>query len=239
MAVPVTPYAAVSTAPPTVPESIVAEAIEEQYALNGGFTPLISERDQNFRLSSGSGKDYVVKVTSLAETPLASAFRTAVLRHLEDLGTRGVPRLVRTGDGGCGGELEYEGQCYALRVVRYLDGDLLASVAIDPVLARDFGTKLAAFDTALGGFRHAGESPLLLWDLQRATELRELLGFIDDGALGRRVARAIDDFEANVAPQIKALRTQVIHGDANPENILVAPSRRSVSGFIDFGDMLR
>ncbi|NNF39759.1 MAG: phosphotransferase, partial [Woeseiaceae bacterium] len=42
-----------------------------------------------------------------------------------------------------------------------------------------------------------------------------------------------------VAPQIKALRTQVIHGDANPENILVAPSRRSVSGFIDFGDMLR
>ncbi len=137
------------------------------------------------------------------------------------------------------GEIEYEGQCYALRVVRYLAGDLLASVPIGPALARDFGSKLAAFDTALGGFRHAGESPLLLWDLQRVTELRDLFDFIDDAAICQRVARTIDDFESNVIPQIRALRTQVIHGDANPENILVAASERSVSGFIDFGDMLR
>lgn len=181
----------------------------------------------------------MVKVTSLAETPLANAFRTAVLRHLEDLGTPGVPTLVRTREGRSGGELEYQGQCYAIRVVRYLAGDLLASVAMGAELARDFGCKLAAFNAALRGFRHPGESPLLLWDLQRATELRGLLDFIDDKLIYRHVASAIDDFEQNVMPQIKALRSQVIHGDANPENILVAPSERSVSGFIDFGDMLR
>lgn len=239
MAAPVTPYSAVSAAPPTVPESIIAGVIEHQYGLVGRFTPLVSERDQNFRLASDKGGDYVVKVTSLAETPLANAFRAAVLRHLEDIGMPGVPTLVCTRGGTPGGELEYQGQCYALRVVRYLAGDLLTSVPIGPALARDFGSKLAAFDTALGGFRHAGESPSLLWDLQRVTELRDLFDFIDDAEICQRVARAIDDFESSVIPQLKALRTQVIHGDANPENILVAPSQRSVSGFIDFGDMLR
>lgn len=58
---------------------------------------------------------------------------------------------------------------------------------------------------------------------------------IDSETTARSVARAIDDFERNVVPRLDSLRRQVIHGDANPENVLLDEDRR-VSGLIDFSD---
>jgi len=42
-----------------------------------------------------------------------------------------------------------------------------------------------------------------------------------------------------VQPKLPSLRRQVIHGDLNADNILVADDRESIVGVIDFGDMVR
>jgi Ser/Thr protein kinase RdoA (MazF antagonist) len=128
---------------------------------------------------------------------------------------------------------------HKLRLVSYISGQPLEEVPMDVVLAQEFGRQLALLGQAMRGFSHAGESPVLLWDLQRVVELRELQSHIDDAQVQQSVQRAIDDFEKRVTARMTALPTQVIHGDANPENVLIDPESRSFTGFIDFSDAIR
>ncbi|MGI9224676.1 MAG: phosphotransferase [Woeseiaceae bacterium] len=230
-----TAFASVSANPPTIPAEFVRQAVREQFDLDGEYTLLVSERDQNFHLQTTSGRQYLVKVTSAAEPAIVSDFHLGVLLHLEAAGTTSTPHVVRTSAAASAGRIEHDREAHVLRVVSYLEGTPLSEVSIDTDVARDFGTELANLDAALQGFRHPGEHPLLLWDLQRAVELRELAHHIDSESTARAVALAIDDFERNVVPKLASLRRQVVHGDANPGNVLFDESG-GIRGFIDFGD---
>jgi Ser/Thr protein kinase RdoA (MazF antagonist) len=102
------------------------------------------------------------------------------------------------------------------------------------------GAYLACLGQALKGFRHPGSNHGLLWDMQQALQLRRILEHIDDEALRRGAAQVLDDFETLALPQFATLRSQVIHSDLNPENLLIVPGDHDVvAGVIDFGDMLR
>lgn len=230
---------AVLAAPPNLPVASIDEAVAEQFGFRGSYASLVSERDQNFLLELSDGHRYVVKVTSSAEARVVGDFQIAALLHLEQFDNLRVPQVVRTLDGRLFGSVQHEEQTYRLRLNHYLAGKLLASLPLNGGLMRDFGAKLASLDIGLEQFSHEGEQPLLLWDLQRAGELRALLDHIDDATDRDRVTSVIDDFELLVVPRLSTLRTQVIHGDANPENVLIDPGSHRVSGFIDFGDMIR
>ena len=232
-------HTAVSAAPPNVPVASIYEAVSQQFGLRGTYSALVSERDQNFLLQTTDGDQYVVKISSPAEAKIVSDFQIAALRHLEKYDNVRVPRVIRTLDGRLFGSVPDDGKTYRLRLTNYLAGDLLASLPLDRELMHDFGSKLASLDTGLERFCHEGELPVILWDLQRAGELRALLNHIDDATFRAQVTSVIDDFETLVAPRLSTLRVQVIHGDANPENVLIEPGSRRVSGFIDFGDMIR
>ena len=224
---------AIAAAPPNCSPEAVARAVETQFGLAGNYTPLVSERDQNFCLGVADGRRFVVKVTSLAELPQTSDFQLGALLHLEGKGVE-APSVVRTQDGATHGFIDSSEGRHRLRVVTWIEGEPLLAAGIDVQRAADLGAALASLDGALLGYSHPGEHPVLLWDLQRARELRPLVGVIDDTDIRRRITRVVDDFEAHVVPA--SLPTQVIHGDANPENVLVTASG---TGFIDFGDMVR
>lgn len=228
-------FASVAANAPAIPAELVRQAIRDQFGLDGEFTSLVSERDQNFHLHTTCGRQYVVKVTSAVEPHIVSDFHLGVLMHLEVSGTTSTPHVVRTMASTSAGRIQHARQAHVLRVVSYLEGTPLAAVGIDAGAASCFGTELARLDSALQGFRHPGEHPLLLWDLQRALELRALAHHIDSESTARAVAVAIDDFERYVVPKLASLRRQVVHGDANPGNVLLDESGRACS-FIDFGD---
>ncbi len=63
-----------------------------------------------------------------------------------------------------------------------------------------------------------------------------------DAALRRLAGRALDRFEARALPILPRLRAQVIHADATGGNVLVGSrdgsAGASITGFIDFGDMV-
>ena len=236
---PGTAHTALAAEPPCIPLSDIERAVELQFGIGGNFSPLVSERDQNFHLRTAAGPEYVVKVTSLAEPAVVSAFQVAALLHLETIEAPRVPKVVRTLNGQASGDIQHAGKNYRLRVVSFLAGVPMASVRMDRKMARDFGEALAGLDIGLHEFSHEGERPVLLWDLQRAAELRELLDHIDDPITRRSVTHALHDFETVVKPKLGTLRRQVIHGDANPGNVLTDPCSHRVTGFIDFGDMLR
>ena len=228
--------AAITGDAPSLTVDDVALAVEAAFGLSGDYSPLVSERDQNFMLRSANGSRYVAKVTSRFEKSVATDFQINALQHLEHVSDVLVPQVCQTlsGDSSC--RICDEHGAYRLRVVTWVDGVPLETLPLGQDIVRDLGTALARLDRAFAGFSHPGERPELLWDLQRAAELRCLLSCIDDAGIRARVARVIDDFENNVLPEMSGLRSQVIHGDPNPGNVLTTDAGM---GFIDFGDIVK
>lgn len=227
--------AAIAAQPPAFSPGAVARAVEEQFGLAGDLAPLVSERDQNFRLGLAGGRRFAVKVTSLHEAAATSDFQLGALLHLEGKGVE-VPVVVRTLEGAMYGYIGTQDAPHRLRVVTWIDGESLLKKGINEARAARLGESLDRLDLALQGYSHPGENPVLLWDLQRAAELRPLVDVIDDRRVRQDVAQVVDDFEAHVVPALAGMPRQTIHGDANPENILVT---NGDIGFIDFGDMVR
>ncbi len=229
--------AAIAVDPPEIPARKVADAVREQFGLEGEYRSLVSERDQNFKLSAEFGQ-YVVKVVSGADSDELTEFQIAALQHLEEKSFTGVPRVIRTVSGASRGQIEHEGRHFSLRIVSWLDGQLLMDYDTPPKTACNLGEYLARLDRALEGFSHPGDSQVLLWDTQRAGELRPLLRHVEDDQTRRDLTLVIDAFDERVGPALQDMPSQVIHNDANNENVLIGPDGR-VAGLIDFGDMLR
>ncbi|MBT8108530.1 MAG: phosphotransferase [Gammaproteobacteria bacterium] len=228
--------AALAQRPPELDATAVAGVVRAQFGLRGEFAPLVSERDLNFELRSADGGKCVVKVTSAVEAAETTEFHTDLLRHLQSADGIRTPRVLPALDGQPLVEIASGDDVHKLRVVSWVQGEQLESLELDVVLARRFGAALADLDLALRGWSHPGDQPVLLWDLQRVSELRELLDHIGDASIRAAVVTTIDDFDRNVVPACPGLRTQVIHGDANPENVLVSDEG---FGFIDFSDSIR
>lgn len=222
--------------PPALPAAVIARAVEKQFGLRGRYAPLVSERDQNLELRCRDGRSYVVKIANPEDAAYIGGFQVELLDYLQGVSAVAVPEVVRTTAGRRLARIDCNGVSYPLRVVSYVPGVPLAQVDIGPAVATEFGARLAQLDLDLAGFEAAGPAPESPWDMQRATELRCLLAHVDDAEVRRLVGRTIENFAVTLLPALKSLPRQAIHGDANPENVLVVAQGGPVSGFIDFGD---
>ena len=64
---------------PAFAEQIVRDAVMRAYGITGRFEPLVSERDQNFRLVTAHGENYVVKIANPLEDPRVTDFQIKAL----------------------------------------------------------------------------------------------------------------------------------------------------------------
>jgi len=234
------PLDAIATTPPAFEESIIRRLLADEYDVCGELTPLVSERDQNTRVDADTGVRFVLKIANAAEDPVVTDFQLRVLMHLGGKDCQvAVPTLVATTNGDVVTRLGSSSGTHLVRLVSYIDGALLRDIPISTMLAGRFGERLAQLDNSLNDFQHPGDRPILLWDMQRASQLRPLLRHIGDMDVRRSTGVVLDDFEQRVLPRLSELETQVIHGDANPDNVLVDAMTVDVVGMIDFGDMVR
>ncbi|MCH7821081.1 MAG: phosphotransferase [Proteobacteria bacterium] len=218
----------------------VRSVLQEQYDLDGELRALVSERDQNFRVKNNDGRCYVFKIANAAEPEDVTDFQIQTLLHIENAGCPvATPRIIRTVAGAVATKIgDGSGECVC-RIVSYVPGIPFSTVEPNARLAADLGASAAALDNSLLGFEHDADQHLLLWHMQRATELRDLLANIANIDLRNMVGTCLDDFERNVLPMHSSLRSQVIHGDLNPDNVLVAQTcPDSIAGVIDFGDIV-
>ena len=231
---------AIAALPPDFAQPDVLALLEREYGLRGSLAVLVSERDQNFRLETADGSRFVVKIANSAEPFEITDFQVRALQHLESRGCDvAVPRVISTENGAAITTIGEGAGLHHLRVVSYVPGVPLEGQRPGRDVAFDMGRSLALIDRALQDFAHPGESQVLLWDMQRAAELRALVGHVP-GELRGLVHECIDHFECRLAPTFAELRKQVIHNDLNPGNILVSEGNAlAVAGVIDFGDMLR
>jgi len=230
-----------TTPPPSFALHEVAALAGELYGISGKFHPLDSERDQNFRLTEQDGTSWVLKVANAAEDQQALAFQVALLRHVQavDPGLP-LPHLRSTLAGEDLGRTEARGgACHFMRLVSWLPGRLFSASGRSEQLHASLGETLGRLDKALQSFGHPGAHRMFDWDIKQAGRSRGRLDFIEDAGQRAIVEHFLGRFEAQVAPSLSRLRTQVIHGDANDNNLLVdEPGGRRITGLIDFGDAI-
>ena len=235
------PFRVIESPPPQFTVEEARGICRDQYGLIVSATPLVSERDQNFRLSDDSGQCHILKIANAVEDPLATDFQIRALQHVSASDTAGisVPEVIPALDGESQVRLEKSGSAHVARIVSWLPGAPLEEGRLGPDICIELGAWLARLDRVLQGFSHPGENQVHLWDMKRAPELRRLLPHVDDPATRELLGETLNEFESQALPSFDALRWQVIHNDANPDNVLVAPGGKSIAGIIDFGDMLR
>jgi len=208
--------------------------LRRDYGIDGTLQELVSERDQNFRVTAAGG-EYVLKIANVAEDENFLALQNSVLRHVAvsdpDLG---VPRVIAT----AGGEGIAHWQGHAVRLLSYLPGQLYSAVQSDITLLASLGGFMGRLSRALRGFGHpAAYRPGFLWNLDDALRVKP---WLEDVADDRRalVARIFARYEARALPRLPLLRGAVVHQDANDNNIIVSTGAHpAVTGLIDFGDM--
>ena len=238
------PFAVVAEAAPQFSEVEAIEIARDRWGLDAAAAPLVSERDQNFRLSCRDGAEYVLKIANAAEDPQVTEFQVEALLYIAERSAAdrirlAVPEILPTTGGEPTIRLESGQGSHTARVVTFLPGVPLGERTASPRLARNMGAYLANLGRTLAGFAHPASAQSLLWDIQQALRLRDLVGYVAYPAAAAAVSDALNDFERFAMPVLPSLRSQVIHSDMNPDNVLVsADDPDTVAGIIDFGDMI-
>jgi len=241
------------------PQLSVAEAerlARDLFGVTASASPLPSERDQNFVLTSGAasgtvglgtggpGTDdgrlptvrYVLKIANATEDRAMLEAQNAAMAHV----TRRValcPHALPTRSGDLIGVVP--GGVHFVRLVTYLEGIPLAEIgARTPALFESLGRAVGRLDRALDGFDHPAIHRDFHWDLARAAAvIQEHLPRVTEETDRQLVERITRAALHAIDPHRPAFRRSAVHHDANDWNVLVStPSE--VVGIIDFGDMV-
>lgn len=231
---------------------IAAQAIAEKcFGIQASAEELPSERDRNFLLTAREGEKFVLKIANVNEDRQVLEAQNAVMQHLAER-VEFCPRVVPA----LSGERIEVVDGHLVRVLTYLPGKPLASVAVQPPeLLYDLGRKLGQLSRALVGFDHLGTHRAFHWDLAEGEKVVERYGAQIKKGWVREVVRGYTARRGNAksgnAKSGKAgwgkaewgkvkrdggLRKSVVHGDANDYNVLVDGDE--VVGLIDFGDVV-
>ncbi|AQA05080.1 hypothetical protein BVC93_24745 [Mycobacterium sp. MS1601] len=227
---------------PSMEMTVVSSLLAVHFGLMGRIERIATEKDDTFRLRAPSG-DFLVKISPPDEDPDIVSLQTAAVLHLEahapDLP---IQRLVRTLEGRESVLLPKRDGRFprVMRVLEFMQGQLLADVSPSPVQLEDVGAMLARVTQALTTFDHPRAERRLIWDLQNFTQMRVMCDYVPDPDHRSAAEQVFDRFDAFVTPVLSRLPKQVVHGDFSPHNVVVdMASTNVVSGVIDFGDVVR
>ena len=200
----------------------------EHFGIRARAHALPSERDQNFLLTNDAGEKFVLKIANALESRTFLEAQNSVLKHLE----RRVSICQKLVPATSGEEIVTM-KSHFVRMVQYLPGVPLAEIRPHTSgLLHDLGQKLGQVAHALADFDHPAVHRDFHWDLANGNRVvDEFSPLIDDASLRELVLKC------RYEPPSR-LRRSVIHGDANDYNLLVDPESMTVTGLIDFGDMV-
>lgn len=214
----------------------IQDILKKYYDTEGEIKSLVSFEDQNARISTKDEK-YVLKISNKKWSQKFVQMQTEVLDHLKkEAPELSFPSIINANNGKS--TIFVEG--FAVRLLTYLEGDLLTNIPRTPELYRDVGRFLGQFSKAMKSYSAPPNSDGSdkLWKLDKVLACKEYLPEVFDEDARDRIARLFEVYEKNIVPKLSSFRKAVIHGDANEQNFLINPAdHKKITGLIDFGEM--
>jgi Ser/Thr protein kinase RdoA (MazF antagonist) len=225
-----------SPAPPE-PEirTAIGRALIDDYHIKGELSRLPGE-NLNYLVVAEKGENYVAKIAADDQPESFVEMEFFALRHAaRALNRIRLPQIYENKDGNAETYLNFSDNNHKrLRIISYLSGELLENIDISAKLRREVGVALAKFDQAMADFDHPAAHRPHRWDLTRATQHEGNVRLISNPARKELLGWAYAQYKNINTGKIKQVKWQFIHGDTNPENILVEDD--TVTGLLDFGD---
>ncbi len=225
----------------TPPNFSIQEAIdlaEFYYGINVHAKALDSDRDQNFYLNESNGQyEYVLKVSNPAESFDLLDMQNSAMKYIAKYKPpihMTLPIPAKSGDEII--SIEKGNRSHWVRLVQYVQGTFLKDSVHDEVMLYSLGAFLGELDSVLTRFKHPAADRSFPWDIRQIEILKENRKYLiaEKAAI---VDHFIEQYEANVLPNVLQLRMAIIHNDGNDRNVLVDENGKT-SGIIDFGDMV-
>ncbi|WP_052549405.1 aminotransferase class III-fold pyridoxal phosphate-dependent enzyme [Enhygromyxa salina] len=232
------------TAPPRpqLDASRVAALAHQLWGLTptrGGPHDLGSYDDSNYAITSSTDAGERAHVIKLSVEPREIIdLQCAVLGHLATRPSAGlVPQIIPSRDGQAFVAIRDDaGQACIMRVLSFIPGKLWSELSDPtPALRRALGQALAQINRDLEDFEHPAMYRSSPWNLTQAEWIADELGAIEPGPKRALIVDALAQFRARVIPRLPELGCQLIHGDANDQNLVVAD--HELRGIFDFGDV--
>jgi len=216
-------------------ESAISAWLMQNHGIEGRLERLGGE-NLNYRVLTPGGEHYVFKALDEHTAEETADLEFGMLEHVRDSGFElGLPFILPDHDGRIESPVRIPlPGSHRARLLSFVHGELLEHRGErSSALLADIGRSLALLDSALAGFDHPAAYRGHPWELARAGMHRDKTASIRDRGLRALLTWAFDLWDA-AADELPELPCQVIHGDANPENIILDGER--VAGFVDFGD---
>jgi len=227
--------------PPSLPEGHLREIARSCFGIQGRFQPLDGERDQNNRVTTADGRQFVLKISSAGEDPEVVDFQVQALLHIASRDAEiPVPRQQWGPDGNVVYHTTSEQGEHVVRLLSWLPG-IRYQEGPPPSLAglEGVGAFLARLNLALAGFSHPGAGHFMPWDSTNGLIFRPQLLDLLPAGVGDLAGPILQRLETSTFPALKRLPQQVIHQDAHGGNLLRdSADSEHVAGVIDFGDMV-
>ncbi len=230
---------ALETSPPAFTPETAEMLAWDIFGIAGTAQLLYGERDQNFHIRPEAGEGIILKILGPAEDPATVEFQTGALEHIAMMDpTLPVPRTQRTRAGEAYTRVpDSAGVPHIVRALRFQPGRIMAGLEPTAPLLRNTGATLARLDHALANYFHPAAGQPIVWDLRRIPALRPSAALITPPAVRTLVEGVLDRFIAFL-PALARLRHQMVHNDLHPGNMLVNEAATTITGLLDFGDMI-
>jgi hydroxylysine kinase len=221
--------------PPGSIENSVLQCLAESYRISGSLERLSGE-NLNYLLSTGKGARYVVKIVDDEIPPEVVEMEFKAVDYAISAGfPLQLPRIIQNINRNIETGIHIHiNSLNRLLLLSFIDGDQLALMSdISDIMLENLGFSMAQYNLAMQGFDHPAARRNHRWNLVEAGQHRDKISLLEDAEKQALLAWGFDACE-QVKSDLKSLPWQFIHGDMNPENILVRGDR--VTGLVDFGD---
>jgi len=222
----------------------LSKFLYSHYSISGKLVDLPSYIDINYLFKTNSCNKYVIKLASSQTCMDEIELENSALLHLHNKQLSiATPQLIRSKNNKT--ILEYhiggESDLRKLRVVSFLEGELYSqSKSQDLNLQYSLGKIIAQMVVALKDFNHIAAKRKLTWDIAQLLDLEQKLNhFQNEKKL--ILLHAFTEFKEKCYPKLILLPKQVIHNDANDNNLIVEKNSQNklyCSGIFDFGDLV-
>ena len=215
---------------------LAQELAASKFGIKGSASLLAGERNPNFLITSQVGQ-FVLKIHDSAEVPQIE-IQAQALTTLLGLAHFQTPQTVTS----ITGDLLIDiGDGKFARLLTWIDGDLWSQAGEASETNKvELGKLIATVDAKLAGieskkFQGVLDQPFG-WNVLQAESLLPEINLITDLELQAHVRTVFDRAIKNALPKLRLLPYQLIHNDANDNNVVVQGN--SVAGLIDFGDLI-
>jgi len=228
---------ALRTSAPAFSAAEAERIARDDYGIGVAASPLSGERDCNLRLQCADGRQFVLKIVDDELDPGAAARLVAVLTHLAEISPElPVSRLIPTQTGDALVKIRRDGAVYSAVLMSFLSGEHLHGTA-QALQLRQIGATLALTTRALQGYFPASLQQPLAWDPRQLPQLIQYAGDLQP-VQARAAVESVAQTLKHSLPTLRGFRSQAIHGDCHPRNLLFSPNGGGVCGVLDFGDMM-